>query len=371
MAEKGAGKSKSCVGTIARALVGLSGGLALLISLSAQWIPPDVIMFPALFGIAFPVIFLLNVIGLFFFFIIASRWKWIQLALLLLAIPMVLRYVHFNFSEKSDSFPIRVMTFNTHMMGYYDKASPDGIRSDILEMIKREDCQIICLQEFFHTDKKGHFATTDSIRSIFPEIQTHMRYTHALSQKRFFGIVIFSRYPILATGEIPYENETGNHCIWADVLVGSDTLRVINAHLQSIHLKPEDYAVAEGETQAHELDDAGKRIGKRLASAFVKRADQARRIREHIDACRYPVVVCGDFNDTPASFAYQEMRGDLTDAFMECGNGVGATYNGSFPGLRIDYLLHDSALICGECKVVDKELSDHFPVVGHFKMKKQ
>ena len=369
MADKGTGKSKSCVGVVARSLIGLSGVLALMTSLSAQWIPPDVIMFPALFGIAFPVIFLLNIVALFLFFFSDSRWKWIQLALLLMVMPTVLRYVHFNFSEKSKEFPIRVMTFNTHMMGYYDKVRPDGIRSDILEMIKREDCQIICLQEFFHSDKSGHFATTDSIRSIYPDIQTHMRYTHALSQKRFFGIVIFSRYPILDKGEIPYENETGNHCIWADILVGTDTLRVINAHLQSIHLKPEDYAVAEGEADPHELDDAGKRIGKRLARAFVKRADQARRIRDHIDKCTHPVLVCGDFNDTPSSYAYHEIRGNLKDAFMECGNGFGATYNGSFPGLRIDYMMYDDAFDCGECKVVRDHISDHFPVVTHLRMR--
>ncbi|MFM7104379.1 MAG: endonuclease/exonuclease/phosphatase family protein, partial [Flavobacteriales bacterium] len=328
MAEKQPGKSKSFLGSAIRLLMGLSCAIALLTSLSAQWIPPDVIMFPALFGIAFPVIFLLNVCALLLFFITASRWRWIQLVLLVLSMPVALRYCHFNFTEKQDDFPIRVMTFNTHMMGYYDKSGHDGIRASILKLIKEEDCQIICLQEFFHSDKKGHFPTTDSIRSIYPDIQTHMRYTHALSQKRFFGIVIFSRYPIIATGEIPYENETGNHCIWADVLLGKDTLRVINAHLQSIYLQPEDYAVVEGETQPDELDDAGKRIGKRLASAFVKRADQARRIHDHMDACPHPVLVCGDFNDTPSSFAYHEIRGNLQDAFLESGNGIGATYNG-------------------------------------------
>lgn len=370
MAAKEPGKSKSFLGSAIRFLMGVAGAISLLLSVFAQWIPPDVIMFPALFGIAFPLIFLLNICALVLFFLTASRWRWIQLVLLIMSLPVAMRYCHFNFAEKPEDFPLRVMTFNTHMMGYYSKTDPREIRASILKLIKEEDCQIICLQEFFHSEKKGHFPTTDSIRSIYPDIQTHMRYTHALSQKRFFGIVIFSRYPIIATGEIPYENETGNHCIWADVLVGNDTLRIINAHLQSIHLKPEDYAVAEGEAQAHELDDAGKRIGKRLASAFVKRADQARRIRDHIDNCGHPVLVCGDFNDTPASFAYHEIRGNLKDAFLESGNGIGATYNGSFPGLRIDYLLHDEALSCGKCGVVREELSDHFPVVAHFKWNK-
>ena len=248
MAAKDQGNTQSWLGSIIRSLIGILGGTALFLSIIAQYFPPDWITFPALFGIAFPLIWIINLCTLLLFFATGSRWKWIQIVLILLSLPTATRYVNYSAEDSTEGFPIRVMTFNTHMMGYYDKSDPNNIRTKILETIHEEDCSIICLQEFFHADDNGYFPTSDSIEQIFPGIESHMRYTHALSKKRFFGIVIFSRYPIISKGEIPYENETGNHCIWADILVDTDTLRVINAHLQSIHLKPEDYAVAEGET---------------------------------------------------------------------------------------------------------------------------
>ena len=83
---------------------------------------------------------------------------------------------------------------------------------------------------------------------------------------------------------------------------------------------------------------------------------------DHIQKSPYPVIVCGDFNDTPVSYAYRQVRGNLKDAFVESGWGISNTYNGVLPSIRIDYILFDQkikAVNYNRDKVI---FSDHFPV---------
>lgn len=92
------------------------------------------------------------------------------------------------------------------------------------------------------------------------------------------------------------------------------------------------------------------------------RAFQARKVADHIKKSPYPVIVCGDFNDTPVSYAYRKVKGELKDAFVEAGWGISNSYNGELPSFRIDYILHDKkfkAVNYSRDRVV---YSDHFPV---------
>jgi len=91
-------------------------------------------------------------------------------------------------------------------------------------------------------------------------------------------------------------------------------------------------------------------------------------LASHIDSCKYPVFLCGDFNDTPVSYAYRSLRGNLNDAFLECGpRGMGKTYNGPFPSFRIDYILFPDGYDAAGFKVLGRSYSDHFPVSCRFK----
>ena len=105
-----------------------------------------------------------------------------------------------------------------------------------------------------------------------------------------------------------------------------------------------------------------KDISHRLKYAFRKRAHQADVLSDHIHTSPYPVIVCGDFNDTPVSYTYHKIRGDLVDAFIESGRGIGNTYSGMFPSYRIDYILHSRNLRSGGFETVRVDYSDHFPV---------
>ena len=149
--------------------------------------------------------------------------------------------------------------------------------------------------------------------------------------------------------------------------MGNDTVRIYNMHLQSIAFAPNDYKYIEDLQSDVENEDIerSKNILRRLKLAFIKRAKQSELISASISSCHFPIIVCGDFNDTPASYTYHTISQNLNDAFVESGNGLGRSYVGKFPSFRIDYILHSDKFKAHNFKTIREELSDHFPVVTY------
>jgi endonuclease/exonuclease/phosphatase family metal-dependent hydrolase len=92
-------------------------------------------------------------------------------------------------------------------------------------------------------------------------------------------------------------------------------------------------------------------------------------VADHIESSPYPVIICGDFNDPPSSYTYNRISSRLKDAFVEAGSGLGNTYNGIIPLLRIDYILHSPQLNSGQFRVIEENFSDHFPITCQLEIK--
>jgi endonuclease/exonuclease/phosphatase family metal-dependent hydrolase len=105
-----------------------------------------------------------------------------------------------------------------------------------------------------------------------------------------------------------------------------------------------------------------------LKNAFIKRARQADMLAEKISESPYPVIICGDFNDTPVSYTYKKIKSSLSDSFMEAGSGIGSTYSKIFPSFRIDYSLHESNMKAIYTERVRLKLSDHYPVLTYLRL---
>jgi endonuclease/exonuclease/phosphatase family metal-dependent hydrolase len=190
-----------------------------------------------------------------------------------------------------------------------------------------------------------------------------------------WGMATISRYPIVGKGKIEFPNTnntiTSNMCIYSDIKINEDTIRVYNVHLQSIQFENEDYTFIENIGEEKEAQIKGsKRILGRLKKAFIKRAPQAEAVAAHIKKSPYPVWVCGDFNDPPSSYAYHTISGNLKDSFMESGWGFGSTYAGKFPSFRIDFILHDSKHSSFDYKIINEKFSDHYPLCCTINLKK-
>ena len=107
---------------------------------------------------------------------------------------------------------------------------------------------------------------------------------------------------------------------------------------------------------------SARRLGSKLKIAFIKRSAQVVKIKAHAAHCLYPYIISGDFNDTPASYAVNEMAKGLKNAFREQGSGFGRTYNGNFPNFQIDYIMASPQFNVLSYLIIQKKLSDHYPV---------
>ena len=259
------------------------------------------------------------------------------------------------------------LSYNVRLFNYYKWLDTPDVKDGILRLIAERKPDILCLQEIFLTGEKGTL-TIDSLKNKIGKA-TLSHVTWALSQKgkKNYGIATFSRFPIVNKGDIRFPN-TINLSIFTDVKINNDTIRIYNNHLQSIRLRKKSYSFLKtlNNIDEEETIDEIKDISNRLKHAFTLRAEQAKIIASHIENSPYPVLVCGDFNDTPVSYSYHKIRGKLKDAFVESGTGIGNTYLGKFPSYRIDYILHSDNIKSSHFETLRVNYSDHFPVRCNF-----
>ena len=200
-----------------------------------------------------------------------------------------------------------------------------------------------------------------NVPRVIKDLKKIKHYQYASSSETF-GLITFTSYPIINMGEIRY-TKSKNLAIYTDVLINSDTVRIFNVHLQSYRINPQDYKIIDSPGIDDEKDIKEIReLGGKLKKGFQMRAQQVGEIKAVIDKTPYPVIICGDFNDTPVSFSYQQLLGDFNDAFVESGSGLGRTYIGKLPSYRIDNILHSDYFQSYNFKVDNFRISDHLPV---------
>lgn len=271
-------------------------------------------------------------------------------------------------SREVSRHPVKLMSWNVRLFDLYNWSHNQRTRDSIFTILQREDADILCLQEFFHSSNKRFFRTKDDLMKNFRYRAVHDSYSAKARYDQHFGIATFSVHPIVAKGSIPFPENPANQCIWSDIAIGDDTVRVYNAHLASYHFGDADYrfiADLDTDTDSETLKRGGLRILRLLRRGMRLRADEVERIAEHMATSPHPVIYCGDMNDVPMSYSYSTLRGAKRDAFRESGRGTGGTYIGKLPSLRIDHVLHDPALESWGFTTLPEELSDHRAVVCH------
>ena len=181
--------------------------------------------------------------------------------------------------------------------------------------------------------------------------------------------MIVSTYPMLARGKIQFDKSV-NGCIWSDLQFNNRTFRIYNIHLRSNKITRQAKMIMDS------IKLEKKHTWRRIQQMFTNyqeatqiRATQADKILQHIKKSPYPVLLAGDFNDTPFSYTYHMMQKDLTDHFKKKGLGIGTTYAGALPGLKIDYIFADDNFKVSGHKIVKTKISDHFPVISRVNLK--
>jgi endonuclease/exonuclease/phosphatase family metal-dependent hydrolase len=339
----------------------------LLISYLAPFISPERYWIIAFFGLAYPSLVIVNILFIIYWALQLKKRACYSLIVILAGWIQLNSFFQISFKEVPDSKKLmKIMSFNVKVFDLYNWTHNKETREKIFSLITEEDLDIICFQEFFSRDSSA-YNNLDLLLSFQKAKHAHVVYTTNSIQNQHWGIATFSKYPIIAKGRLDFGYRSNNICIYTDIKAGDDTLRIYNMHLQSIAFGPDDYQYMDDLEKNKQTEDIehSKNIGKRLKKAFLKRARQADLIHNSIAQSPYPVIVCGDFNDTPASYSYSTIADNLQDAFIESGNGFGKSYTGKFPSFRIDYILHSKQLKAYDFRTVHEELSDHYPIVTY------
>lgn len=289
---------------------------------------------------------------------------------ILLSAKTCLGFIQFDItSDVVSNKDIKVMSYNSMLFDLYNWKKNNESRNQILTSLAEENPDILCLQEFYTSEQKNDFNNIDTVTGLLNAKNHHVEYTTTLRSFDHWGIATFTKFPIIKKGKIEFNTSANNICIYTDILVKKDTVRIYNMHLQSIRFQKADYKfidqVKNDTIDTKDEMEKSKNILRRLKRAFVKRAVQADAISAHIENCKYKVIVCGDFNDTPASYVYNTVRGRLKDAFVESGSGFEQTYAGKFPRFRIDYILHSKEFKSKQYHHLAETLTDHYPIVTY------
>ena len=334
-------------------LVNIGTVVMLLLAYLAPYIPPDFFWPIAFFGLAFPFLIYVNIVFLSIWGLLKSKRLLLPLVVLLLGYNQIRNTFQLLPKTGIKLSGVEFLSYNIH--GFRSYKVVKGLNDlKILEYIRSTLSDILCLQEVRYETIQKH-----NIKGLIDELPG-IKYFHEGSN----GLVTLSKYPIINKGEIRFSGSS-NLVIFSDIKISNHlTIRIYNCHLQSYSIDPEDYNIADPsdfESDNREIEKARK-ISFKLKAGFIHRASQARKLAVHIVQSPYPVIVCGDFNDTPVSFTYKKVKGELKDAFVESGWGVSNTYNGKLPSFRIDYIFTDKNFIPMKYVRDKVDFSDHYPI---------
>ncbi|MDG2455586.1 MAG: endonuclease/exonuclease/phosphatase family protein [Bacteroidia bacterium] len=329
--------------------------LGLLIAYLAPFVDPQDFWPVSFFGLTYTFWLILNLL-LVFFWISLKKRRWMYNAFfILMGLQFAARNIQFNSSSAATS-DIKVATFNVNVQQVYNGGNTS---EQIRNCLNQKQFDVAVLIEWLN--KKG---------SIDYDTYPHQQFVKldAKKNKYDYGLKIVSKHKIINWERIKYEHFTNNIAAYFDIDINGTVVRYVATHLQSNGINSSLYHKLVNVEIDEEYKSYALNFAKRLKKLIVQRSEQTKAIQEVIADSPYPVIILGDFNDTHQSYTYQQLKKGRKDAFIERGNGWGATYLKPFPIMRIDYILHDSELECTSYKCVSTIKSDHAMVEATFKL---
>lgn len=331
------------MGIFKKIIYGINSVVALLLVISfvLPYVPPKT--FPTLSILSLGVSPLI-LINLLFFVYWGIRLK---RKALLSGLIVVIAFFHFNpffeFSSEGNASKfenkLTLLSYNVRLFNAYEKNPTEDASTIISEIIEVQKPDIISVQEYY----REH----DVDFSAYP-----YQYKYFKRRLTKLGHAIFSKYPLINKGAFDFL-ESNNNGIYADVIVNKDTLRIYNLHLESMRIKPSVSTLQEGNKE---------RLRQRIANTFVKQQEQVTQVIAHKSESKFPILLSGDFNNTPFSYTYKELQNNMKDAFIERGNGLGTTYSFDFYPMRIDYIFTSNEFEVLKFNTIKKTFSDHYPI---------
>ncbi len=333
----------------------------LLVAVVSSYIAPDAWWYVLVFQLMFPLLWGLNLVFLIWGLVSWRRYVWVPLIALVLSWGVFHRHFQWLNTSADTSLEkhISLLSFNVRSFKWLGTAKQQSDKDSVMVYLTQHPSSIVCLQEFVTYNKLNTIEQFQdslnkpySVSFNYRYIPRHRSYTDLL--------VIFSDYPIV--DKKPFYQAEKLYAVRADIDIDSVIYSVYNVHLASNHFVEQDFELFADASVANKSDGA-KTLLSKLRTNAQARARQVRTLAQDIADNPNPSIICGDFNDIPASFTYSTLAKGMLDAFRERGCGYGNTYNGPLPPIRIDYMLFDkNTFEILEYKMDKVNISDHYPL---------
>ena len=316
--------------------------ILLLLSYIIPYLAPKNFAFISVLSLAVPILIAINV--LFFIYWLLKVKKQLLLSLVVLTIGFKYLGSLYKFSSSkdvNDANNISVMSYNVRLFNVYDWIEEENVPLKINSFLEAQKPDVVSFQEF----KKNSEIKLNAYQYKFEKLS---------GQDGTIGQVIASKFPIVNSGSVEFP-DTHNNAIFIDIVKDNDTLRVYNIHLQSLGISAD---VAKLKTENSEV------LVKKTRETFKIQQEQAELFLKHKNQSKYKTIITGDFNNTPYSYVYKEIKGDMNDAFEMAGNGFGRTFDFKFFPIRIDFILSDNSFKVNGFKTFEDKYSDHYPIMA-------
>lgn len=318
-------------------------------------------------GLTFPFFLAANIVFFAFWLCMRPRWAAIPVLGFLLGYGPVMTYCPVNHSRTVPDGALKVLSYNVFNFQGWDAGHPDG---EIARYLLRQDADVVCLQESGLTPWQR-----EQLEQLMAS-RYAWRDTSKCPACNGDEMALLSKMPIVRKEHVPYPSQSNHSCAWWLRTAQGDTIVVVNNHLESTALSPElkegFKTMVKGDLHGDSAKAESRALVAKLADATARRAPQARAVAQYVrEHSRYPIVLCGDFNDSPISYARRTIAAPLTDCFTETGNGPGISYHGNAFFVRIDNIMCSSHFTPYDCRV-DRTIaaSDHYPIVCRMKREK-
>lgn len=239
--------------------------------------------------------------------------------------------------------PIRIYSFNAHSGTLFDENSGELNKWQAYINDPSNKPHIFCLQEYY-----------PSASGVFDHAGKMDEYSKEKS-----NLKILSEFPIVDGGEL-IDDSGLRFAIYADLKLPDKVIRIYNFHLRSNFIT--DWLKVDTDTvqpRADRMIAEGEKLIDNIYTASKIRAMEAKKLKWHISSSPYPVVVCGDMNETAQSFVYRQIQNKLNDSFTKGKPGYHPTFLKRPSWVRIDYVFIDEQFEINSYNTLPFKLSDH------------
>jgi endonuclease/exonuclease/phosphatase family metal-dependent hydrolase len=320
----------------------------LLLACAVPYISNENFSFLSFLSLAVPVLVVINFLFLLYWVFKRRKQLWLSLFVLAFGYFFLGTFVKLNSSEVEVlEEDLSIMSYNVRAFNAFGGLDNPNVFEDVKALVKKENPDIICFQEAGYERRKEYL-------DDYPYQALEYIY---MNGKVLLGF--FSKYPIIKSDFVCFP-DSPNNAAFADILYKNDTIRIYNAHLQSLGITPGSGIIKK---------EPKKKLFKKLTKKFKIQQQQAKMLEAHMNDNNYKQILCGDFNNTQFSNVYNLIKGEKQDTFIEKGSGYGRTLNFHKIPMRIDFILADKAFEVKSHKNYDVVYSDHYPVMASFELK--